>query len=86
MATKKTEAKAPKTSVKKDVKKIDYKAMSVADLDKQLQEKHKDLLDAKTSLLSGEMVNPRVLGATRKEIARIHTALVVAKAADKESK
>lgn len=87
-APKKTEStkSAPKATVKKVEKKINYSAMSLADLNAALVAKHNDLLASKSSLKGGELVNPRVLGATRKEIARIHTAIRVAEAASKESK
>jgi len=87
-APKKTEntKSAPKATAKKVEKKVNYSAMSIADLNKALVEKHGDLLASKSSLKGGELVNPRVIGATRKEIARIHTAIRVAEAANKESK
>lgn len=86
-APKKSDSKAaPKAAVKKADKKINYNAMSTADLNKALAEKHSDLLASKSSLKGGELVNPRVLGSTRKEIARIHTAIRAAEAASKESK
>ena len=84
-STKSTKS-APKATVKKVEKKVNYSAMSIADLNKALVEKHGDLLASKSSLKGGELVNPRVLGTTRKEIARIHTAIRAAEAASKESK
>ncbi len=86
MVTKKQDTKAPKAAVKKAVKKVDYRSMSAADLHKLLAEKHQDLLDSRRSLMGGELVNPRVLGVTRKDIARIKTAIRTVDAADKESK
>lgn len=80
MAAKK-EVKATKVVAKKDVK-VDYKAMSVAELNKVLVEKQHDILESKRSHRSGELVNPRVLTANRKEVARILTAIN----AQKESK
>lgn len=41
----------------------------------QVAQKQKDLLDAKKSHKAGELVNPRVLGELRKDIARIKTKL-----------
>lgn len=41
----------------------------------ELAKKQADLNDAKRSHKSGELVNPRVLGELRKEIARLHTAI-----------
>ncbi len=41
----------------------------------QLAAKRNDLLDAKKSLASGELVNPRVIKAFRKDIARLLTQI-----------
>ena len=68
MATTK-KAAAPKTAKKATVVK------DVAALRDDLAAKQQDLLEAKRSHASGELVNPRVLRATRKEIARIHTQI-----------
>lgn len=89
MATAKNTASksaAPKAAAKKADKKVNYSAMSTADLTKALAEKQHDLLESVRSLKGGELVNPRVLNANRKEIARIHTAIRAAEAAQKESK
>jgi len=74
MADKKT------TVVKKN---IDYQVMPRDDLEKSLVTKTQDLKEATLSHRAGELVNPRVLAETRKEIARINTAL---RALDKENK
>lgn len=77
-------AEAKKTT-KKVVKATEVKAPE--ELKKNLAAKQADLLAARKSHRSGELVNPRVLGATRKEIARLHTAIRAAElAAKKESK
>ena len=77
-------AEAKKTT-KKVVKATEVKAP--ADLQKDLAAKQADLLASKKSHRAGELVNPRVLGTTRKEIARLHTAIRAAElAAKKESK
>lgn len=60
---------------------------SLEDLKKDLAGKQHDLLESRKSHRAGELVNPRVLGTTRKEIARLHTAIRAAElAAKKESK
>jgi ribosomal protein L29 len=66
--------KAPKKSVKKatEVKKP-------ADLHATLAEKQQDLIDSRRAHRAGELVNPRVLGATRKDIARILTQINASK-------
>lgn len=66
-ATKKTAAK--KATEVKDVK----------TLEKDLASKQQDLLQAQRSHAGGELVNPRVLRTTRKEIARLHTQIRAAK-------
>lgn len=55
---------------------------SIEDLQKDLQSKRNDLLEAKRSNTAGELVNPRVITANRKEIARLLTEIN----AKKESK
>ncbi len=70
-----------KTAVTK--KNVDYQVMPQADLEKSLVTKTQDLKEATLSHRAGELVNHRVLTETRKEIARINTAL---RALDKESK
>ena len=79
-------AEAKKTTAKKVVKKA-TEVKSLTDLQKELAEKQADLLTSRKSHRAGELVNPRVLGTTRKEIARLHTAIRAAElAATKESK
>jgi ribosomal protein L29 len=72
MADVKTTKKATKTvkTVKaaKEVK-------SLADLQKDLATKQHDLLTARQGHRAGELVNPRTITLTRKEIARLHTAI-----------
>lgn len=50
-------------------------APSLEQLRKDLEAKQQDLLEAKRSNAAGELVNPRVITKTRKEIARISTAI-----------
>lgn len=51
-------------------------------LHEQLIDKRADLHEAKKSLAAGELVNPRVISAYRKDIARLLTTIN----AEKESK
>ena len=52
-----------------------------------LAAKQNDLIEAKRGHKAGELTNPRVITATRKQIARLHTAIRAAViAATKESK
>lgn len=67
-------AEAKKKTTTKTTKKADV-VKSVADLEKDLAVKRQDLLEAKRSHKAGELVNPRVLVETRREIARLLTAI-----------
>ena len=70
---------------KKTTKKAD-EVLSIEQLREKLASTQADQLEAKRSHAAGELVNPRVLTHTRKEIARLHTAIRAAElAADKES-
>lgn len=60
--------------------KKDASVKSAAELEKDLAAKQQDLIDAKRSHKAGELVNPRVLRSTRKDIARLHTAIRETKA------
>ena len=74
-------AESKKTTKKAEVVK------SLEDLRKELAAKQNDLLESRKSHRAGELVNPRVLGSIRKEIARLHTAIRAAELASaKESK
>lgn len=73
------------TKAAKTVKKSDKKPneMTLDELHKQLETKRSDLLDAQRSHKAGELINPRVLSATRRDIARLKTAVSVAKKEEK---
>lgn len=79
MATKATAAKTKKVSKKAT------EVKTVEQLQKDLTAKLADMLAAKRSHAAGELVNHRVLTTTRKEIARLHTAVRAAELAGKES-
>jgi ribosomal protein L29 len=77
MATTKKTAKAvKKTPV---IKTLD-------ELKVDLLAKQTDLVDAKRGHKAGELANPRVITATRKEIARLHTAIRATEIAQKENR
>jgi large subunit ribosomal protein L29 len=76
-------AEAKKTT-KKTVEATEVK--DVTTLRADLAAKQQDLLNTRKSHRAGELVNPRVLGTIRKEIARLHTAIRAAEQATKESK
>lgn len=59
----------------KPTPKKDSAVKTADELQKDLASKQQDLIEAKRSLKAGELVNPRVLGATRKDIARILTQI-----------
>lgn len=50
-------------------------AKTTEELQKDLTAKQSELIEAVRSHRSGELVNPRTLGAIRKEVARIKTAI-----------
>lgn len=76
---------ADKKTTKKIVKQAD-EVKSIDQLNQELQGKITDQLQAKRSHAAGELVNPRVITHTRKEIARLHTAIRAAElAGQKES-
>ncbi len=73
-------------STKKVTKKAD-EVQTVEQLIAKLAEARQDLLEAKRSNAAGELVNPRVITSTRKEIARLSTAIRASQLAqEKESK
>jgi ribosomal protein L29 len=55
-------------------------------LRKDLVAKQTDLLEARRGHAAGELANPRVITATRKEIARLQTAIRAHEISEKESK
>lgn len=65
---------APKTT-KKVVKKEAAVVKSLDELKKDLAAKQSDLLDARKGHRAGELVNPRTITVTRKDIARLKTAI-----------
>ena len=77
MADKKTTSK--KTVVANEVKTIDQLRIDLAS-------KQNDLIEAKRGHRMGELTNPRVITTTRKEIARLHTAIRAAEMTAKENK
>lgn len=79
MADTKTTKKAVATKKAVEVKSID-------ELRAELAAKQADQITHKRSHAAGELVNPRILTTTRKEIARLHTAIRAAELAAKESK
>lgn len=61
-------------------------AKNIEALQSELATKRQDLLEAQRGHAAGELANPRVLSATRKEIARLLTAINSLERAAKESK
>jgi len=69
-------------------KKLTKKAEEVKTIEQlrtELATKQSDLLEARRGHALGELANPRVLTSTKKEIARLHTAIRAAELAEKES-
>lgn len=71
------------TKTKKTAKAEEVKTLQ--QLHDELASKRNDLIQAKRGHQAGELANPRVLGATRKEIARRLTAIRAAENEQKES-
>jgi len=59
---------------------------TIEQLRTDLATKQADLLEARRGHAAGELANPRVLTSTKKEIARLHTAIRAAELSEKESK
>lgn len=70
---------------KKTTKKAE-EVKTIEQLRTDLATKQADLLTARRGHAAGELANPRVLTSTKKEIARLHTAIRAAELAAKESK
>lgn len=58
---------------------------TVKQLHDELATKRVDLIEAKRGHAAGELANPRVLTHTRKEIARLLTAIRAAESGEKEN-
>lgn len=63
---------AEKSTKKAAPKKAEVVELTLAE---QLVAKRTDLLDARKSLAAGELVNPQVIAAYRKDIARLLTKI-----------
>lgn len=59
---------------------------SLGQLRKDLDIKQNDLIESKRGHKLGELTNPRVITVTRKEIARLHTAIRAAEMANTAAK
>ena len=70
---------------KKPTKKAE-EVKTLAQLQEALVSKRNDLLEARRGHAAGELANPRVLTHTRKEIARLLTAIRVAEKSEEEKK
>ena len=68
-------ATAKPATTKKTVKKEAAVVKSLEELKKDLAAKQNDLLDARKGHRAGELVNPRTITTTRKDIARLKTAI-----------
>jgi len=76
---------AAETTTKKQAPKKAAEVKTLEQLREELVAKKTDQIASKRSHAAGELVNPRVLTTTRKEIARLHTAIRAAELAAKES-
>jgi len=71
--------------VKKPAKKAE-EVKTLEQLHSEVATKRTELLEARRGNAAGELANPRVLTSTRKEIARLLTAIRAAELSEKESK
>ena len=58
---------------------------SIDELRAELAAKRQELLDSRRSHKAGELVNPRVLGQIRKQIARLNTEIRAQELAEQEN-
>jgi ribosomal protein L29 len=72
-------------TTKKTTKKAE-EVKTLEQLREELVAKRTDLIEARRGHAAGELANPRVLTSTKKEIARLLTAIRAAEIAEKESK
>lgn len=72
-------------TTKKTTAKTATEVKTVEQLKSDLAAKKADQLAHKRSHAAGELVNPRVLTVTRKDIARLNTAIRAAELSAKES-
>ena len=70
---------------KKTTTKVAKEVKTLEQLHEELATKRQDLIEARRGHAAGELANPRVLTATRKEIARLLTAIRAAESEQKES-
>lgn len=57
----------------------------INELRAELAAKHQELLDSRRSHKAGELVNPRVLGQIRKQVARLNTEIRAQELAEQEN-
>ena len=75
--------------IKKSTKTAAKPAVEVKTIDQlavELAAKQNDLISAKRGHKLGELTNPRVITVTRKQIARLHTAIRAAEIAELKEK
>lgn len=77
-------AKAATTKATKAKDAAEVKTIEV--MQQELATKQQEIIDARRGLRAGELQNPRVITKTRKDIARLHTAIRAAELAEKGDK
>lgn len=77
---------AEKKTTKSTASKKAVEVKTIDQMREELAAKTADLLQAKRGNAAGELANPRVITVTRKEIARLHTAIRAAQIELKEKK
>jgi len=76
---------ADKKPTTKKTTKVAEEVKTLEQLHEELAAKRQDLIEARRGHRAGELANPRVLTTTRKEIARLLTAIRAAENEQKES-
>ena len=77
---------AEKKPTVKKTNKVAEEVKTLEQLRTELTAKRDDLVAARRGHAAGELANPRVLTSTKKEIARLLTAIRAAEISEKESK
>lgn len=75
-----------KVSTKPAAAKPAQEVKTLAQLHDELATKRNDLIEANRGLRSGELQNPRVIRSTRKDIARLLTAIRAAEISEEGEK
>lgn len=68
------------------MKTAELRKLTTSELEAKLAETRQELSDAKRAQAAGELVNPRIITKSRKNIARLSTLIKQSNVQDKEDK